>query len=84
MTTFYCVRFKTPPNWRVRSPYLYPPGTGETSVAQQCIYANHIENTSFHFVVFAARCMATEIIRLLSAYPLPRECVYRVVAQQWT
>jgi hypothetical protein len=23
---FYCLRFETPPTWRVRSPYLYPPG----------------------------------------------------------
>jgi hypothetical protein len=28
MTTFYCLRFKTPPTWRGRSPYSYPPGTG--------------------------------------------------------
>jgi hypothetical protein len=28
MTTFYCVTFETPPTWRARSPYLYPPGTG--------------------------------------------------------
>jgi hypothetical protein len=28
MTTFYCLRFETPPAWRTRSPYLYPPGTG--------------------------------------------------------
>jgi hypothetical protein len=28
MTTFYCLRFKTPPTWRARSQYLYPPGTG--------------------------------------------------------
>jgi hypothetical protein len=25
MTTFYCLRFETPPTWRARSPYLYPP-----------------------------------------------------------
>jgi hypothetical protein len=24
MTTFYCLRFETPPTWRVRFPYLYP------------------------------------------------------------
>jgi hypothetical protein len=24
---FYCLRFEIPPNWRARSPYLYPPGT---------------------------------------------------------
>jgi hypothetical protein len=27
MTKFYCFRFETPPAWRVRPPYLYPPGT---------------------------------------------------------
>jgi hypothetical protein len=27
MTTFYYLRFETPPNWRTRSPYLYPPDT---------------------------------------------------------
>jgi hypothetical protein len=25
---FYCLRFETPPTWRTRSLYLYPPGTG--------------------------------------------------------
>jgi hypothetical protein len=25
---FYCLRFETPPTWRARSPYLYPPGAG--------------------------------------------------------
>jgi hypothetical protein len=33
MTIFYCLRFETPPTWRARSPYLYPPGTGEPSYA---------------------------------------------------
>jgi hypothetical protein len=28
MTTFYCLIFETPPTWRTRSLYLYPPGTG--------------------------------------------------------
>jgi hypothetical protein len=28
MTIFYCLIFETPPTWRSRSPYLYPPGTG--------------------------------------------------------
>jgi hypothetical protein len=31
MTTFYCLRFQTPPTWRARSPYLYSPGTGRPS-----------------------------------------------------
>jgi hypothetical protein len=28
MTTFYCLRFETPPTWSARCSYLYPPGTG--------------------------------------------------------
>jgi hypothetical protein len=28
MTAFYCLRFETPPTWRARSLYLYPPGPG--------------------------------------------------------
>jgi hypothetical protein len=28
MTIFYCLRFETPPTWRVKFPYLYPTGTG--------------------------------------------------------
>jgi hypothetical protein len=28
MTIFYCLKFETPPTWRARSLYLYPPGTG--------------------------------------------------------
>jgi hypothetical protein len=28
MTTFYCLRFETPPTWRARFTYLCPPGTG--------------------------------------------------------
>jgi hypothetical protein len=31
MTIFYCLRFKTTPTWRARSPYLYPPRTGWSS-----------------------------------------------------
>jgi hypothetical protein len=28
MATYYSLRFETPSTWWVRSPYLYPPGTG--------------------------------------------------------
>jgi hypothetical protein len=31
MTIFYCRRFDTPPTWRARSQYLYPPVTGWSS-----------------------------------------------------
>jgi hypothetical protein len=42
--------------------------TGAGLCAQQWIYANHIENNSSSVVVFTARCIATEVIRLLPAY----------------
>jgi hypothetical protein len=51
MTTFlYCLRFETPPTWRARSPYLYPPGTGWP------------DYTHSHWVPFSSpptTCMAT-------------------------
>jgi hypothetical protein len=31
MITFYCLKFETPPTWRTRSSYIYPPGTGWSS-----------------------------------------------------
>jgi hypothetical protein len=38
MTIFYCLRFKTPPTWRARSPYLYPPKTGCPSyIPRHCV-----------------------------------------------
>jgi hypothetical protein len=36
-------------------------------------------DTSGLQAITALRCIATEVIRLLIAYSLPRECVYRVV-----
>jgi hypothetical protein len=50
----------------------------KTSVAQQWIYANHIENTSCDTVSILHlqhHCIATEVIRILSAYSLSRECL---------
>jgi hypothetical protein len=44
--TFYCLRCETPPTWRARSPYLYPPGTGFLFrhllrlAGQRCWYSN--------------------------------------------
>jgi hypothetical protein len=35
VTIFYCLRFETPPTWRARTPYLYPPGTGWPSYSSQ-------------------------------------------------
>jgi hypothetical protein len=45
------------------------------------IWGPHRKHLS-SIVLFTARCIATEVIRLLPAYALSRECVYRVVAQQ--
>jgi hypothetical protein len=33
----YCLRFETPPTWRARSPYLYPPGTGWLQLYPQAL-----------------------------------------------
>jgi hypothetical protein len=68
----------------LRMDYLYSLETDpqKTSVSQQWIYANHIENTSSSIVVLTVCCIATEAIRVLPAYSLLGECVYRVVAQQ--
>jgi hypothetical protein len=33
MTTFCCLRFETPPTWRARSLYLYPPEQGGPVIA---------------------------------------------------
>jgi hypothetical protein len=52
-------------------------------VTQQWIYAHHIKNTSCDLVLLLHSHLyrtTTEAIRLLPAYSLPRECVYRVVA----
>jgi hypothetical protein len=43
----------------------------KTSVAQQWIYTNHIENNFFCIVVFTARCIVTEVFRLLPACSSP-------------
>jgi hypothetical protein len=40
--------------------------------AWQWIYTNHIENTASSVVVFTARCIVMEAIRLLPAYLLSR------------
>jgi hypothetical protein len=42
----YCLRFEVPPTWRVRSLYLYPPGTGWPSY------------TPRHWVSFSSPLMA--------------------------
>jgi hypothetical protein len=36
MAVFYCFKFETPPTWRARSSYLYPPGTGWPSYTHGC------------------------------------------------
>jgi hypothetical protein len=37
MTTFCCLKFETPQTWRIRFPYLYPPGTGWPSYTPQAL-----------------------------------------------
>jgi hypothetical protein len=51
------------------------------SIAQQWIYAIHIENASSS-IVFTTHCIAMKVIWLLRVYLLLQECIYQVIAQQ--
>jgi hypothetical protein len=68
MTTFYCFRFETPPTWRARSPYLYPPGTGYRTRLTLLITFRHEPHRKHLFY-----CYSPTIPRPSHAYPLPRE-----------
>jgi hypothetical protein len=52
MITFYCLRFETPPNWRTRSLYLYPPGTEWDRLYPQALGLNRCV-PSTHFLLSA-------------------------------
>jgi hypothetical protein len=116
MTTFYWLRFETPPIWRARSSYLYPPGavwpsftprhcvpfssppttrraTVEVFEPASSLYSLGSDPQKTRFpnnssvvmeVCLLRRCIETAVLRLWLAYSLRRECVYRVVAYQWT
>jgi hypothetical protein len=43
LTIFYCLRFETPPTWRARSPYLYPPGRGWSSYTPRHYSSNQVK-----------------------------------------
>jgi hypothetical protein len=42
MTTFYVLRFETPPTWWAKSPYLYPPGIGWPSGTRFLSVASYV------------------------------------------
>jgi hypothetical protein len=47
MTTFYYLRFETPPTWRARSPYFYAPGTGwPCYTPRQRVVSDELESES--------------------------------------
>jgi hypothetical protein len=73
-------RRKSPPSLGLKNKPSREPVSRRTienkPLAQQWIYANHIENTSSSIVVFTARYIVKEVIRLLLAYSLLREFVY--------
>jgi hypothetical protein len=56
MTTFYCLRLESPPTWRARSPYLYPPGTGWPSY------------TPIHWVLNSNKSSKFEVTLRLAVY----------------
>jgi hypothetical protein len=75
MTTFYCLRFETPPTWRARSAYLYPPGRGSP------IY------TPSHWVPFSSppttRRTTVEVFDPASTRDALHSKENTSVAQQW-
>jgi hypothetical protein len=89
LTIFYGLRSHTPPSWRARSPYLYPPGTGWPSYIPR------------HWVPFssppATRRDTGEVFETASTWDAPttypQSCslatalvlspVYTLVAWQW-
>jgi hypothetical protein len=44
MTSFYCLKFETPPTWRTRSLHLYPPGTGDPVIPQGTGFSTVVRN----------------------------------------
>jgi hypothetical protein len=69
MTTFYRLRFETPPNRRARSPYLYPPGTrGPDYTPGQHVAATNKTNISISIGLF--------LFLLLCWRPNPTNYIY--------
>jgi hypothetical protein len=67
MTIFYCPRFETPPTWRDRSPYLYPPAIGcrsytPSELLVHAIYSLGTDLTEnvFHYWMFS-RCRGNNV-----------------------
>jgi hypothetical protein len=62
MTRFILVLvLRLTPDLRVDYLYSLEANPHKTSVTQQWIYANHIENTPSSVVSFTARCIATDV-----------------------
>jgi hypothetical protein len=92
MTIFYCLGFETPPTWRARSPYLYPPGTGLPSYTPRhsvlstnpryrlslyTLSADNIENT-FHSSSLLLYALLNN--ELFTKHLSSCELVYRAIA----
>jgi hypothetical protein len=94
MTTFYCLRFETPPTWRTRSLYLYPPGTGSAYRERiTCTFTTRcgpqIEHSLERFVCCNLRircqrnaCSANRCSATVYSV-LPRERVLTEAAVRW-
>jgi hypothetical protein len=68
MAIFYRLRFETPPTWRARSPYLYPPGAGWPSYTPRYWVPFSSPPTTRRATVASTRASVYSVI-LHSLYP---------------
>jgi hypothetical protein len=62
VTIFYWLRFETPPIWRARSPYLYPPGTGLTAPSLPGLQNSKSKSKSKSKLLYVWRLTANQFV----------------------
>jgi hypothetical protein len=62
VTIFYCLRIETPPTWRARFPYLYPPGTGWPSYTPRHWVPFSLPLWALHYITSAPTIQETPFL----------------------
>jgi hypothetical protein len=82
----FTVSFETPPTWRPRFPFLYPPGTGWHSYTPghlvNRVRSNIITQAAIHWVVERCRCVGLTILQP-SVSILSRHCGILNISQTY-